>query len=662
MRLAKKLLLIGWDGADWKVITPLLESGLMPTLNSLINEGVMGNIATLEPVLSPILWTTIATGKRGDKHGILGFTEPSSQQHGIRTVRSTSRKCKAFWNILTQTGLKCNVVGWYASHPAEPIDGVCVSNAYPRSSMNLKAPSKLIPGCIHPERVADPLKELLLRPTDLSAGHLLPFMPEAAKIDQQKDGRLARFVRMLTECINLHSATTWAMENEPWDVTAVYYGAIDQISHAFMRYHPPKMEGISERDFEIYKDVVNGIYRFHDMMLERLVQLAGPDATVMIISDHGFHSDYLRPKTTPRHPMGPAAWHREHGIICIKGPHIKKDERIYGASVLDVTPTLLAALDLPIGEDMEGRPLLQAYEEFYQPKYIPSWEKEEGGGMHPEEQREDPHESIEALNQLVALGYIDPPDPDKEKAVQNCQREQKYNLAQIHSQAGRPAEAMKILKELVSENPNEARFALHYAQNCFESKDLAECQRVLEEILNHPKAHAPANLLLGNLHLAKGNIDEALKYLQQAESFKGRMPILHCQIAQIYHHMKHWDKAEEALNKALQIDPDCAEAHDGMAATLIQQKRYEEAAESALRAVGLQHYYPRAHFHLGVALAHIGWIDRAIQAFEICLTVRPRFVRAHEWLAKLYQSKNPSKASEHQRLSFKIYPQRQQRT
>ncbi|MGH9356724.1 MAG: hypothetical protein ACRD10_11395, partial [Terriglobia bacterium] len=62
--LAKKVLLIGWDAADWKVATPLLDQGLMPALDDFINHGVMGNLATLRPILSPMLWNSIATGKR----------------------------------------------------------------------------------------------------------------------------------------------------------------------------------------------------------------------------------------------------------------------------------------------------------------------------------------------------------------------------------------------------------------------------------------------------------------------------------------------------------------------------------------------------------------------------------------------------------------------
>lgn len=116
-RLAKKVLLIGWDAADWRVIHPLLEAGKMPALQGLIERGVMGNLATLHPVLSPMLWTSIATGKRPYKHGILGFSEPTPDGTRVRPVSSRSRKTKALWNILHQKGLKSHVIAWWPSAP-----------------------------------------------------------------------------------------------------------------------------------------------------------------------------------------------------------------------------------------------------------------------------------------------------------------------------------------------------------------------------------------------------------------------------------------------------------------------------------------------------------------------------------------------------------------
>ena len=76
----KKVLLIGWDAADWKVIHPLMDQGWMPSLKSLVENGVSGKMATLDPPLSPMLWTSIATGKRPFKHGIHGFYRSGSGQ------------------------------------------------------------------------------------------------------------------------------------------------------------------------------------------------------------------------------------------------------------------------------------------------------------------------------------------------------------------------------------------------------------------------------------------------------------------------------------------------------------------------------------------------------------------------------------------------------
>ena len=81
-----RVLLIGWDAADWKMINPLIEQGKMPNLKRLIDNGVSGNLSTLQPVLSPTLWSSIATGKRPYKHGVHGFTEPDPLTGSIRPV------------------------------------------------------------------------------------------------------------------------------------------------------------------------------------------------------------------------------------------------------------------------------------------------------------------------------------------------------------------------------------------------------------------------------------------------------------------------------------------------------------------------------------------------------------------------------------------------
>lgn len=641
--MAKKVLLIGWDAADWKIANPLIDEGLMPTLDEFINQGVMGNLATLRPILSPMLWNSIATGKRPDKHGILGFMEPDPQTGGVRPVTSTSRKVKAIWNILTQKGYKAHVIGWFAGHPAEPINGVSVSDLFPYAVGPLDKEWPLPPGAVHPENLRDTFAKLRMHPAEVTEAAILPWIPLAAKIDQEKDKGLQSFAKILSENCSIHNAATWILQNEEWDFLAVYYNGIDHFCHGFMHYHPPKMDGIPEDRFEIYKDVVNGAYRFHDMMLQTLLDLAGPDTTVILVSDHGFHSDHLRPRGIPAEPAGPAVQHRQFGVVCMKGENIKKDERIYGATLLDVTPTILTLFGLPVGEDMDGRVLVQAFENPPAITRIPSWEKEEGAcGMHPADLRMDPAAAQAVLQQFVALGYIQPLNEDQEKAVATAVREQNYNLARAHMDARRYSDALTLLQDLAEKNPDEARFMQHLAQ-CYlalgkrsEAKDLLQKLLVLK-----PKPRPVAKKAEGEAEPqaehgivaegaagvadAQGSVeteiprpadknaglrDDAVEKIEVAaadgspaaeESVETKpRPWADLLMGIIQFEEGDMDAALAALLKAESADPRLPDLHLRIGETYLRQKRTDDADRAFQRALEIDGDSPEAHLGLAV--------------------------------------------------------------
>ncbi|MDA8431902.1 MAG: alkaline phosphatase family protein, partial [Nitrospiraceae bacterium] len=183
----KKVLLIGWDAADWKIIHRLVDEGKMPCMARFIEEGVIGNLATLYPELSPMLWTSIATGKRPHKHGVLGFTEPNPDSGGVRPITNLSRKTRAIWNILGMVDIRSVVIGWWPSHPAEPVNGVMVSNHYQKASAPHGKPWPMGQGIVHPPRIAQNLARLRLHPQDVDPGAILDFVPKLDEIDQEKD-------------------------------------------------------------------------------------------------------------------------------------------------------------------------------------------------------------------------------------------------------------------------------------------------------------------------------------------------------------------------------------------------------------------------------------------------------------------------------------------
>jgi len=651
-RIAKKVLLIGWDAADWKVINPLMDAGHMPTLEKLVNGGVMGNIATLDPPLSPTLWTSIATGKRPYKHGIIGFTEPDPSGKGIRPVYITSRKVKAVWNIFNQHNLKSHVVGWWPSHPAEPINGTMISNLYQRATKPINEPWPMLDGTVHPADKAELFKKMRIHPAELTASHILPFIPDAGKIDQEKDKRLGMLTKIIADCSTIHNAATYILENEEWDFLGVYFDAIDHFCHGFMKYHPPQMPMIPDDLFNLYKDVVTGGYRFHDMMLERLLELAGPDVTVMLISDHGFHPDHLRPIDLPKEPAAPALEHSPYGIFVLNGPGIKKDERIYGASVLDVTPTLLTLFGLPVASDMDGNVLVNALEETIIPDKIETWEEIPGNsGQHPADKQEDPYAAAEAMEQLIELGYIERPDENVEKAIKQTVNENNYYLARSYMHGRRYPEAVEILKKLVTENPGVNRYSMRLAHAYQSMNKVEETREVLSQIRTENKGRESISMKImeGNLLLIENKPKKAMEIFEAIEAEMPNVARVNMQLGRCYSALKRWQKAEQAFVKELEYDPGNASAHHGLGITYLRRGKYEEAIDSFLNAVGLTYFFPFAHYHLGEALFHLGDFERSAEAFEVCLKMAPGINKARQMLSTIYSEhlKKPEAAVEH---------------
>jgi tetratricopeptide (TPR) repeat protein len=634
---SRRVLLVGWDAADWKVINPLMERGYMPAFSGLINRGVMADMETLQPVLSPMLWNSIATGKRADEHGILGFTEVDPAGGNVRPVTSTSRRVKALWNILSQEGFRSNVVSWFGGHPAEPIRGACVSDAYARGFPPKGDPWPIMPGTVWPERLAEALTDLRIHPGDIDAGIVRTFIDRATGIDQSKPHLLGTLAKVLAECFTTHAAATHLMEHEPWDFMAVYYIGIDHFSHGFMNYHPPKEDWIPAELYEMYNDVVNSGYRLMDLFLARLLFLAGPETTVLVLSDHGFHSGHLRPARIPAIPAGPAAQHRPLGIFTLTGPGIRGDERIYGINLLDVAPTVLALFGLPAGEDMPGRVLAEAFDSPPDPARIPSWDLVEGeAGMHAAGFNMPPSDAELLMQQFVDLGYIDEPKEGKRQAAAECERERQWNLARVYTSTLRFAEALPIIERIHALSPERGDYALALAEAQRRIGLTDEAAATVERAIANHRDTPAAHMILGSIAFEQGRTQEALRELLIAEKADPRLPDLHVSIGFAYLRQRRWKGAQRAFGKAIEIDPDGAGAWHGLAAAQLRVGELEQSVISALSSVGLRHGAPGAHFTLGAALLRLGRRERAVQAFETCLTLQPPLRAAHRVLARIH--------------------------
>lgn len=650
-RLTQRVLLIGWDGADWRMINPLLEKGQMPNLERFLNEGVMGNVASLTPMLSPILWTSIATGKYGDKHQILGFAEPDGTTGKLRPVTSASRRCQALWNILCARGLKAGVVSWLATHPAEPIDGFVITDRFAVATNEPGQPWAPVAHSVHPPELLEEACRLRVHPAQTTAMQVAPFIPKLAEFDALRDPKVQELRLLLAQCATTHAAATWLMQTQPWDFLGVYYEAIDRFAHAFMEYHPPKAPHLSDEEFERYQEVMAGCYRFHDMMLGRLMQLAGADTTTIILSDHGFHSDHLRPEGSSKIQEGrPVAWHRRYGVLAIRGPHVKKDQRVYGASLLDIAPTVLVMLGCPVARDMDGKPLRQIFD--IDQLTIDEIDTYEDGETGPGASAtvEDPWLAQQVLTRLVDLGYLDH-DSTEGAAIDRAR-----NLGQIYAGTGRPLLAIAQYEQVLASKPDDKGCKIAIAGCRLQLGQLDQAEKMAKEVLTD-EADAPlANYYLGVISFRRGDTDTALKYLLKAHETNPGWIELQCQIGTVYLRRRRWKRAEEAFRKALEIDPDCAEAHDGLGVAYRAQRRPEEAVHEHMQSIALLHYRPQTHINLGLALAETGQLDWAIRAFEVALEQNPHNPFPHHCLARLYAEakQDPQKAAAHREQARRL--------
>lgn len=677
-----RLLLVGWDAADWKIIDPLLARGEMPALASILAEGVRANHATLYPPLSPMLWTSIATGKRPAKHGIHGFIEPAPDGMSVRPVSNLGRTTKAVWNILNQHGKRSVVVGWWPSHPAEPIRGAMVSNHYP-PPIGQQPGAPMPPGTVSPASWAERLAALRIHGMDITSDILRMFVPEFQKVDQEKDKSIHDLAAIIAETMSIHAAATDLIENEPWDFAAVYYAGIDHFSHRFMRYHAGKARRKEPSDPALFQQIMVNAYRYHDAMLGRLLQLAGPDAAVMVLSDHGFHSDRLLPDYIPAEAAGPAVEHRHFGIFAMRAPGVLKGERLYGASVLDVTPTVLHLFGLPAGNDMDGKVLINAFADRKLPARIPSWDEVAGeDGRHPPGEQYDGAAAAESLKQLVALGYIAPPGEDAQKAVEDCLAENRYNLARAWMDAGAPAEAAEILRELIARDGEQGRFHQHLFECRLLESDWKAAEEALEAFDRAAAEFAPraaAELEKRRREKADAEIDpqrrgegqrethERRELAEKASGFALLRLMLRCRLAvaqpkmraaardlleqlaaqaglrrhlalflaQGFLAIQEYERGLEFARRARRADAENWEAMAIEARIHHAAGRHNEAVNCAIESLSLVYFQPVLHYVLGLSLRHLGEEERAADEFRVALALAPGFPAAHDELARI---------------------------
>ncbi|HEU5179373.1 MAG TPA: alkaline phosphatase family protein [Candidatus Polarisedimenticolia bacterium] len=431
-----KIVLVGIDGATFKVLDPLLRDGSLPSLQKLIARGARGVLKSLPQPLSPAVWTTVVTGQEPAVHGIRDFLvlHPGAPDGKTATlVSSNDRRSLALWNLAGAFGDTVGFAGWWATWPAEPVRGWIVSDRMARSRFSEwhdGTPTSLL---TFPRKLASELALLRVdpsRPPLEEIRDLAAFSPgEMAEFLAVKKPIFAHGLSVLKfsycEQRTYEEMSLRMLSREVPDLTGIYLVANDPVSHTFWHdYEPQSFSGVPPEEVKRLGRLIPSLSMHNDRFLARLLKTLPRDTVVIVVSDHGFQASGRLPQ--PRPPddfpgsfeqahaqalekgtisIGQPGEHDHEGIFIAAGGPIRRGVSV-DADVLDITPTILALLGMPVAEDMKGRVLKEILQpdflERYPVKTIASYEEHLKHELISPTDGDDP----EKLDLLRSLGYI----------------------------------------------------------------------------------------------------------------------------------------------------------------------------------------------------------------------------------------------------------------
>jgi predicted AlkP superfamily phosphohydrolase/phosphomutase len=403
---APEVVVIGVDGAEWQVIRDMVDRGELPGFARLMEEGAHGHLLNPGPQVSPVVWTTFATGHFSSEHGILDFVFPFTKGSGKQPVDVSLRQKPALWNLLDAHGKRSTVIGWFVSWPAEAIDGHIVSD---RAFQNLDH-------SVWPESLADASEEVrqsVFQDEDELYARFFPWPYDAAQAEDaaseyheaarmvagRVDSRIRsdEYLRRMTE----------RLVDEPVDLFISYFRIVDIVSHSLWRFYDDSDwdEPTDPQRQRLLGDVLEESYRYVDEVIVDMLERFGGRSNIIVVSDHGFGSGTGRYQ--PRASDLLTGNHRPNGVILAHGPDIAAGRIEQPITIMEVFPTLANLLDVPIADTVPGdvafQLLTEDFSEAQPPQYVVDYDF---GWRGVEREEADAAAQAEEMESLRGLGYI----------------------------------------------------------------------------------------------------------------------------------------------------------------------------------------------------------------------------------------------------------------
>jgi predicted AlkP superfamily phosphohydrolase/phosphomutase/Flp pilus assembly protein TadD len=613
-----RVIVLAMDGLDPHAIDLLMSEGKLPNFAKMKTDGAYAPLLSQKPLLSPVVWTTVATGKTPDQHRIGHFVAINPQTGEQLPVTSQMRKTRALWNILSDAGRSVAVTGWWATWPAETVNGSIVSDhvAYHFLFDQGLEENQDKPGLTYPAELRDEIAPLVVKPADVSfetISRYLDIAPE--ELDKPFDFQdpVAHFRWALAASdtyknIGLHLWSTKTPDN-----LFVYIEGVDSTSHLFGHvFRNDSLAGELAEQKARYGRAVEQMYIHADEILGEFIEAMDDDTTIVVLSDHGFELGAVLedPSMSRDFRRVSEKYHRLRGVLYLYGRDVARGS-VPNPSILDIAPTILALNGMPAAADMSGR-VLQTALDTTAPDRIPTYEPDA-----PTQQAASTETSgvdAEVLEKLRSLGYLGATSPTGDAS-----------LAMVLFEQGRYEEAAAAFEKLMADSPDNPDLRVSYAgvlgqlgryDEAIAQLDTAISMRPLSPQAYHNRAVA---------YERKGDIDAAVADYRRALRYGNFGPSLDALTRLGV--SPSTDTLDERETRAVQLAEEAANA--ARRGDYPSAQRLLDEAERVAPDFSLVHQYRSNVAYLA------GDIDGAIRALERGLELEPDNVLFRENLKTL---------------------------
>lgn len=579
-------------------MSPLMDEGAMPHLAAIVESGCVGSIVARPPHVRAMLWTTVATGIHAPMHGVCGDVEVREDGAGVRPSGHGSWRAPAMWQYLAEAGVRSAVVGWPASAPATSWNGgMIVDDTFCQPLGDQFDAWPLLPDCVAPRSGRDALRPLRVHPGDITGQQLMAFVPELSRIDQENDKRLVPIALALSRAATVHAAATHIASESEWDLCCIVYPLLADISREFMRYRPPARSDLGTNDVTLYGGVVGAAYRFADAMLGALLACVERETTVIVVSPHGL---------------------AKHGFLAARGPGIRVDALVHGASLVDVAATVMNLFGTRV-EALEGRCIEAISSPLGSDRATPV-------ALRIDTSANATTELDDTLN------------PAQRVAVERASLRWIANAAEAHVAAGRFDEAAACYARIVARAPHDWLARARLARCHLHLGRYAECLELAEPLVEQRPNDPWGHLLCAAAFVLASDAAGAKPHLAKASEHSSERPAIAVRLGMLHLASRDWLAAEMCFRESLESNHDSIEAHDGLGCALHAQARYGEAIEAFRAGLGLTYHCALVHAHLAMSLAALHRWSEAAQAARIALDQDPTVPGARQLLDRALAS------------------------